>query len=260
MPKVIHVVASVVAVLVLVAACCLYLAFSTAVRAEHALHGALLTVELLEDYVVRHDGKWPRSWADLEGLPPRDRGFFQWPKDSQEVQRYVAVDFSADPQRLAQQGIDQFEAVRAIGPYYPFNDHPSVEALLKAIRQRKITEPKAVSNPSPAPLVGSYYRGDGLGLNLHLALNKDGTFECRWTGCLGEYGKSSGRWSGDERHIKTHAEVAEGMLKDRPVGDLEVGQSNGKTILIQINRRDYFDRVGASRSSCFHRKADVPDF
>jgi hypothetical protein len=43
-------------------------------------------------------------------------------------------------------------------------------------------------------LIGSYYLGDGLGQNCHLELMRDGTFKFRWTGCLGEYDKNSGRW------------------------------------------------------------------
>jgi hypothetical protein len=114
-----------------------YHGISASLHAEHVLHAALLTVQLLDDYVTTHDGQWPRSWADLETLPPREWAMFEWPKDSPEVQRYVAVDFSADPQRLAVQSVDEFDAVRPIGPYYPFKDRGTVEALLKSIRERK---------------------------------------------------------------------------------------------------------------------------
>lgn len=59
---------------------------------------------------------------------------FEWPKDSQEVQKYVTVDFSADPKRLAEQSAAAFDAVRPIGPYYPFKDRWQVKALLETIR------------------------------------------------------------------------------------------------------------------------------
>ena len=114
---------------------CLCQEISASLHAEHVLHASSLTVQLLEDYVVQHDGEWPRSWTDLEGLPPREWAVFEWPKDSQEVQQYVAVDFSADPQRLAKLKLDEFDAVRPIGPYYPFEDYGSVEALLRTIRE-----------------------------------------------------------------------------------------------------------------------------
>jgi hypothetical protein len=113
-----------------------YQGISASIHAEHVLQAAQLTIQLLRDYVVRHDGEWPRSWSDLEGLPSRSWGMFEWPKDSQNVQRYVTVDFNADTRRLARQGVNGFDAVRPIGPYYPFKDEGSVAALLKAIRER----------------------------------------------------------------------------------------------------------------------------
>jgi hypothetical protein len=132
-------IASGAVVVVLAGGWCLYQGVSASNHAEHVLHAALLTVQLLEEHVVQHHGEWPRSWADLEALPPRRWGMFEWPKDSRDVQRYVAVDFSADPKRLAKQTADEFNAVRPIGPYYPFKDRGSVESLLKAIRERKAT-------------------------------------------------------------------------------------------------------------------------
>jgi hypothetical protein len=116
---------------------CIYQRVSSSLHAEHVLHAALLTVQLLNDHVAVHDGQWPRSWTDLEGLPPRKWAMFEWPKDSQEVQQYVAIDFSADPQRLATQNVEQFDTVRPIGPYYPFKDSGFVEALLNTLRERK---------------------------------------------------------------------------------------------------------------------------
>jgi hypothetical protein len=104
-----------------------------------------------------------------------------------------------------------------------------------------------------------YYRGDGKGINLHLTLIENGSFECRWTGCLGEYGKCSGRWSDDGHHIKIRTKSAEGVFNHRPLTDLEVGQANGKTILIETNDKSFFAQYGASRYSCFHRAGEIPD-
>ncbi len=113
----------------------LYLGISSSLHAEHVLHAALLTVGLLDEYVDQHDGQWPRGWAELEGLPRREWAMFEWPKDSREVQRYVTVDFAADPKRLAKQSVDEFDAVRPVGPYYPFKEHGSMAALLSTIRK-----------------------------------------------------------------------------------------------------------------------------
>src|SRR5262245_49347910 len=115
---------------------CAYQSISASLEAERTLHAALLTVELLNDYESRHPGQWPRSWTDLEKLPKRESGgMFEWPKDSAEVQRYVSIDFSADPRRLAEQSVNDFDSVRPIGPYYEFKDYGSVAALLNSFRK-----------------------------------------------------------------------------------------------------------------------------
>jgi hypothetical protein len=113
---------------------CFYKGVSDSLHAEHVLHAALLTVQLLDDYVASHGGEWPKSWANLEDLPPREWGMFEWPKDSHEVQTYVEVDFTADPKELAKQTPVEFDAVRPIGPYYPFKERWQVEALLETLR------------------------------------------------------------------------------------------------------------------------------
>lgn len=131
----IRIVVVVVVIAAMVIGFCVYQGISASLHAEHVYHAALLTVQLLDEYVVLNDGKWPRSWSDLEKLPPRQRaGMFDWPEDSTKVQQYVEVDFSVDPQNLAKQSADEFDAVRPIGPYYDFKDSGQVKALLKSIR------------------------------------------------------------------------------------------------------------------------------
>ena len=73
----------------------------------------------------------------------------------------------------------------------------------------RATRPHAAAVPSPqaaqakpqsslpiseSDLVGSYYFGDGLGMNCGLDLTKDHRFAFRWTGCLGTYDKNTGSW------------------------------------------------------------------
>jgi hypothetical protein len=126
--------AVVLVIVALVGGYCLYRGVSASFRAEHVLHAALLTVELLEDHITSHHGTWPQSWTDLEALPPRERGMFRWPHDSRDIQKYVAIDFSADVRQIAKQSIDDFDAVHPIGPHYPFKDYGSVESLIKTAR------------------------------------------------------------------------------------------------------------------------------
>src|SRR3954466_118486 len=105
---IIRVAAVVVVIAALAGGFCIYQGVSASLHAEHVLHAALLTVQLVNEHVVQHHGQWPHSWADLEDLPPREWAMFDWPKDSQQVQKYVVVDFSADPQRLAEQSVEEF--------------------------------------------------------------------------------------------------------------------------------------------------------
>lgn len=126
---------AVVLIAVVIAGFCIYVGVSTSLHAERGLHATLLTFGLLEDYVARHAGRWPDSWADLEHLAPREGGGFNWPEDSQEVQKFVEVDFAEDHQQLAKQDAEQFNAVRPIGPHYePFVETWRIESLLDVIR------------------------------------------------------------------------------------------------------------------------------
>lgn len=47
---------------------------------------------------------------------------------------------------------------------------------------------------SAADLPGTYYSGDGMGRNVTVVLNGDGTFTSDWQGCLGAYGQARGTW------------------------------------------------------------------
>ena len=105
---------------------------------------------------------------------------------------------------------------------------------------------------------GRYYRGDGLGLNLYLTLNMDGTFTCVWRGCLGEYGTCAGTWKGNGREVKLHTIKKDGMFKDRPPGNLKVGRDGKKIILIPAEEKDLFSKLGPSRVSCYYRVDQVP--
>ena len=100
-------------------------------------------------------------------------------------------------------------------------------------------------------LIGTYYRGDGTGYNLALTLKSTGQFNCRWTGCLGVYGSSTGTWKVDGDEIQISTLTAKGMMEDKPIGTLKVSTNLGKTILIQNNDREFFDEHGPSRYSCF---------
>jgi len=114
-----------------------YCGIRSSLTAERALHTNLLVVAVVREYVVDHNGAWPRCWQDLEPSFSRRRAMFGWPEDGEDVRRYVSVDFEADPDKLATQSVEQFVAIQPQGPCYPYKDHPEVARLLDAIRQSR---------------------------------------------------------------------------------------------------------------------------
>ncbi len=118
-----------------IAAGCIYVGVSTSVHAEKALHATNEVCNLMTEYVQQHNGAWPRSWHEFEqlSLPPNKYSFYHWPEDSKRLQEFVAIDFAADPEQLAKQSVDEFDAIKPIGPYYPYKFYGHVASLLKAL-------------------------------------------------------------------------------------------------------------------------------
>lgn len=112
-----------------------YQGFSRSFETERALYAASLTVQLLDDYVATHDGAWPRSWNDLEALPSREWGLYQWPVHSQEIQRYVEVDFAVSSQDLAEHETSVIDAVHVVGVNLSEQEHEAMKDVLRVIHE-----------------------------------------------------------------------------------------------------------------------------
>ena len=102
------------------------------------------------------------------------------------------------------------------------------------------------------PLAGTYYRGDGTGYNIHLDLRANGSYDAKWRGCLGVYGTARGRWAVDGEHIvlspTKETDMMTGHLKQFDLATYE-----GRIILLPSDDRDFYDKHGVSRYSCFQR-------
>lgn len=61
------------------------------------------------------------------------------------------------------------------------------------------------SNENKLP-AGSYYRGDGLGLNCTLDIDGEGRFTSLWTGCLGVYDRNEGTAAMVDGRLVLHPE------------------------------------------------------
>jgi hypothetical protein len=102
-------------------------------------------------------------------------------------------------------------------------------------------------------LIGEYDVGDGLGYNLNLILKEGGKFECKWLGCLGVYGTSSGAWTIQDTGLKLAPEKADGMLKDRPVDRMRVLSLQKNYFLLQERDSDWLKEYGPDTYCCFHQ-------
>lgn len=111
----------------------------------------------------------------------------------------------------------------------------------------------APHRPASDTLVGTYFRGDGLGFNQSLDLHPDGTFRCGWSGCLGDYGSASGTWmrAGDRVVMTTLA--AEGNFVEQPLGDLDLVLDGRRLGLIEPENRESGEE-GLSRLTRFEKR------
>ncbi|MFO0941408.1 MAG: hypothetical protein U0930_11635 [Pirellulales bacterium] len=92
--------------------------------------------------------------------------------------------------------------------------------------------------------VGSYYCGDGLGFNQVLDLNTDGTFNCSWHGCLGDYGSTTGIWGRKEQHVYLATRTASGMFETSPLSDLGIVTKNEQRYLLPKEFEDTIKKHG----------------
>lgn len=93
-------------------------------------------------------------------------------------------------------------------------------------------------------LVGGYYFGDGLGINQSLTLRPDGTFHCDWSGCLGDYGSSTGTWAVDGDTLFMSTATANGMFIRSPLENMTILQHDGKPHFLEDNWRSFINEFG----------------
>lgn len=105
-------------------------------------------------------------------------------------------------------------------------------------------------------LVAEYYGGDGLGYNLSLSLRDDGSFSCKWTGCLGDYGNASGVWSRSADHVSFVSRQATGMLENYLRGAMVVDGGEFPALVLD-QERDFYEKHGLSRYSALQRTSQL---
>lgn len=107
--------------------------------------------------------------------------------------------------------------------------------------------------PNAKAVAGSYYCGDGTGYNVTLTLKGDGSYSGEWHGCLGKYGDAAGSWKLSDKRIiltpKKETDMMQGHLKT-----LDVLKYKGGWIFVRSDDRDFYDKYGVSRYSCFQKR------
>ena len=106
-------------------------------------------------------------------------------------------------------------------------------------------------------LVAEYYAGDGLGYNLAMSLHEDGTFSCKWTGCLGDYGNASGVWSRSADRLSFVSRQATGML-EKYLRGATVVDGGAFPALVLDQQQHFYAKHGLSRYSALQRTPALP--
>jgi hypothetical protein len=107
---------SLVAILAVLTVVYLAWAARRALVASHTVVFGRVAVHYVAQYVRENEGRWPRSWDDLESVhdPPI---VFERSDPAGMIatcRKRVEIDFGADPRILASQSVEQFEAIRSL--------------------------------------------------------------------------------------------------------------------------------------------------
>lgn len=123
----------------------------------------------------------------------------------------------------------------------------------------RLVKKASAETPSDAKAIsGSYYRGDGKGYNIYLTLKPNGSYAAEWHGCLGKYGDASGTWRLDGSRIAFSPSSETDMMKGH-LQALDVQRFEGDWIFLPTSERDreFYDKWGVSRYSCFQKKDKI---
>jgi hypothetical protein len=128
-----------VAVLVIIGAVvvfgawCLYCGISVSLEAEKTLGAYRMVLDRVSVYVEKTSGQWPRSWDDLRPLSPsKESHGWKWPRDIEEIQRRIRIDFSVTCAEVAKQDPENFHAIEQIGPNFgSYHSHFLLEVCNK---------------------------------------------------------------------------------------------------------------------------------
>ncbi len=106
-----------------------------AIRSERERLSALFVCDLVREFVA-DQGKWPKSWQELE-IYEYTNDIHQWPKDSELVKSRVSINFQINLKDLNLDSLEHLDAIRCENSWYDFKKsgqyHDLTESLKKVI-------------------------------------------------------------------------------------------------------------------------------
>jgi len=93
-------------------------AVNTMLAMEDRLHAVITAGFVVDEFITSQDPpRWPRSWDELETVEA-SWSRFEWPRDREEIESRVIIDFDTTLADVARSDRDTFDAIRPNGPSY----------------------------------------------------------------------------------------------------------------------------------------------
>ena len=100
-----------------------------------------MVIDVVERFVLQHQGRWPHSWDELASTSLTEQSaVWNWPDDRDEIAKRVHVDFAVSTEQVRRMTPETFTAIVQIGPNYGPSEY-RVESLIERVRKSIIESP-----------------------------------------------------------------------------------------------------------------------
>lgn len=90
---------------------------NTALEAERRLHSVWVAANAVDAFVTaQNPPRWPRSWDELATVQTDPEYWIVWPRDRDQIEADVIIEFGATLEQVAAMTPQDFEAIRPSGP------------------------------------------------------------------------------------------------------------------------------------------------
>lgn len=88
---------------------------TTALKVEERLFAVVYTVQLVEEYMKKTEGEWPKSWEALDSTM-LEGSFYSSKENRSKLRPFVEIQFDSDLQHVADMSSTDFSLIRPNGP------------------------------------------------------------------------------------------------------------------------------------------------